>query len=211
MGSIPPWTGDPDPYDVQLDDGIGLIVRTDFRDEEKWKAFLEVVKRAEEEGNAPEVDEDEQMQNDDEDDSSGSEEESSGDEEMEPDASQQTNTRMDISNSVAVPPASVFHIINPLRPSPLATRLNEASNLSLLRVLCDLEIVPAPKKPEPKSDEYFVAPKKEKKEDQEGVGNRLVNKFGWKEVYRGEYYSPATEVYELMMMRGLPRQGDLGV
>ncbi|KAG9011188.1 hypothetical protein FRB90_007421 [Tulasnella sp. 427] len=195
-----PWLTDKDPLD--LDDGEGgvvnargVIVRTDFSDDAAWETFLGHVKVAEREGfegmMAGGPDEKKEEDEEDQDDS-----ESSDEEDQDEDGAQQ---QMDVdqgSSSTAVPQVpSIFHIVDPPPSDPLRSSLQDASNIRLLRLFNDVQVVPAPPKPRPPPGDLFSGMPKKKPQQQQvpaaaaaatgGENNRLVDKFGWKEVYPG--------------------------
>ncbi|KAG8910690.1 hypothetical protein FRC01_006188, partial [Tulasnella sp. 417] len=193
-----PWLVDKDPFD--LDDGSsesrsvnmkGVIVRTDFSNDAAWDQFVAQVREAEKEGfSGLMAGPDEQEGGEEE----GEDSESSDEEEEEEGAPQQ----MDVdpagqgsSSSASQGDApSVFHIINPAPTDPLRPLVENASNLRLLRLFNDVQIVPAPPKPRPPQGDLFSGmPKKKQQQPQaetkSSPNNRLVDKFGWKEVYPG--------------------------
>ena len=123
------FMADPDPFDEISKDTlqIGIILRTDFTDEDAWQSFYSKLKDAEQtfvaENNPEPEDEhdpsssDQQMV-DGEDDSSEDEQDSS----------------------------QIFKVINPSSPAH-RTRFSNISNLTALRLLNDVSIRPAPSPP----------------------------------------------------------------
>lgn len=170
---------DPDPLD--LDDGPdglvklkGAIIRTDYSDDTAWESILTAVQTAEQEGFA-------QLAAAAEGDDEAGESSGEDDEEDEGEEEETKDDQMDTSGeaSESGPPPSIFHIVQP--PSgELRAALENASNLRLLRLFNDIEIIRAPTKPPPPG-EYFVASKKKPV----SPNNRLVEKYSYKEVYRG--------------------------
>ncbi|KAF8322661.1 hypothetical protein DL93DRAFT_2162783 [Clavulina sp. PMI_390] len=163
----------------------GLIIRTDFSDENKWEEFIGVVLRSEREGmkdllladeaetsNTGGGDEDE----DDESEEDGEPEgEDAGDEdaEMVDASSDDPNTRhqSDAFVFVDLSPSSVV----PERIDPSV--LQNSSNITLLRLFNDLDIVPSPRLPEGrKRINGSLGP---------NPANRLVDSHGLHEIYRG--------------------------
>ncbi|KIO33576.1 hypothetical protein M407DRAFT_240978 [Tulasnella calospora MUT 4182] len=189
-----PWLVDKDPLD--LDDGPsegrvvnakGVIVRTDFSNDAAWDEFVSRVKEAEKEGVSGLTTGPGEEEGDGEE---GEDSESSSDEEEEGDA-QQMDVDPTGGGEGSAPRAevpSVFHIINPAPTDPLRALVENASNIRLLRLFNDVQIVPAPPKPRPPQGDLFSGmPKKKQQQPQpeKPPSNRLVDKFGWKEVYPG--------------------------
>ncbi|KAG8939061.1 hypothetical protein FRC04_007036 [Tulasnella sp. 424] len=195
-----PWLVDKDPLD--LDDGPsearvvnarGVIVRTDFSNDGAWDEFVARVKEAEREGFSGMVtgpnEEGEGEEGEDSESSEEEEEEESGQQTMDVDP---TGGAGEGSSSQTEIP-SVFHIINPEPTDPLRALLENAPNIRLLRLFNDVQIVPAPPKPRPPQGDLFSGMPKKKQQQQPSSAaasspkntNRLVDKFGWKEVYPG--------------------------
>ncbi|KAH8119023.1 hypothetical protein DFH11DRAFT_1780352 [Phellopilus nigrolimitatus] len=149
----------------------GIVVRTDYSNEEAWTSFVDALKEAEKDLAAPE---NEDMT---ENTSSGSagqpgaegaveSESESEDEEMDAD------TPGAGSSSVASESAaSLFAIVSPLASSPLRPRLTGISNLAALRLFNEVDAVRTPAVP---AGARRVRP-----------GNRLVDLDGFVEAYSG--------------------------
>ncbi|KAG8907477.1 hypothetical protein FRB99_004053 [Tulasnella sp. 403] len=187
-----PWASDPDLFDLDdrnTGDSIvglkGVIVRTDYANDVAWERFVSAVKETEAEG-IREMSE--KMQEDD----GGNEgdEEGSTEDEDEDNEDEERDAKMDVSEAgqegtttqpdPAPPKGSAFHIVE-LPPDQRHITEN-ASNLRLLRLFNDVDIVEAPKKPPPEGV-YYVGP--QAKETTISPDNKLVEKFGLKEVYPG--------------------------
>ncbi|KAG9049193.1 hypothetical protein FS837_010915 [Tulasnella sp. UAMH 9824] len=191
-----PWLVDKDPLD--LDDGPaegrmvnakGVIVRTDFSNDTAWDEFVSRVKEAEREGFSGLTAGPEEVEGGDEEgaDSESSDEEEEGEgeaQQMEVDPAGQAGSSSSASQA-EIP--SVFHIINPAPTDPLRSLVEDASNIRLLRLFNDIQIVPAPPKPRPPQGDLFsgMPKKKPQPQSEKPSNNRLVDKFGWKEVYPG--------------------------
>ena len=155
------YSTDDDPRDdVSVDaPGLGIVVRTDFADEGAWQAFYEKLQAAEAEfSSGP----DEAM---------GAEApaeagSSSNDNDAEMDEDVPEDAELDEGNS-----APIFTVIN---PSDAAQRqlLEGISSLAALRLFNDVDIRPAP--PLPAGEKRIKPP------------NRLVDCYGWQEVYTGK-------------------------
>ncbi|KZP17946.1 hypothetical protein FIBSPDRAFT_829851 [Athelia psychrophila] len=167
------FSTDADPWDAESRDRheLGIVVRTDYADEDAWGRFCARLRDAElefatapefevggdsmaEDGPGPGTDQPtaqphgaETATRDDEE-----EEESSDDEDEDA-------------------PAPIFHILNPATPSPRAA-LTGISNLAALRLLNDVDVRSAPKPP---AGTKPVA-----------SANQLVDRDGWQEVYAGK-------------------------
>ncbi|GJE92156.1 hypothetical protein PsYK624_083090 [Phanerochaete sordida] len=152
--------------DDQLDNvtvdvpGLGIVLRTDFSNEDAWQAFHEKLQAAEAEfSSAP----DEPMEAE-----SSNTGESSKDKEQEMD---QDDTEPDDAEADEDDNAPIFSVINPDAPEDRA-RLQGISNLTALRLLNDVDIRPAPA---PAAGEKRIKPP-----------NRLVDYHGWQEIYSGK-------------------------
>ncbi|KAF7983785.1 hypothetical protein HWV62_19003 [Athelia sp. TMB] len=161
-----PFSTDADPWDADSRNRpeMGLIVRTDYGDEDAWGRFCTRLTEAEIEfASAPE-DEDEDMAED-APESTGQSSAQAEDNAMQEDDDESSD------EEDSDPPAPIFHIINPSTPTSRSA-LTGISNLAALRLLNDLEIRPAPKPP------AGTKPIKD--------ANRLVDHDGWQEVYSGK-------------------------
>ncbi|KAG9000816.1 hypothetical protein FRB94_005142 [Tulasnella sp. JGI-2019a] len=176
-----PWAADHDDFD--LNDGPederiiplkGVIVRTDYSNDQAWDSFLGIVRAAEKEALE---DSDTAMEGDDSGEgTSGSDEGEEG-----PETTQATGQGSGGTPAASTTsPLAVFHILD-LSLDRRSHAIN-ASNIVLLRLLADLKIIYAPR-PAPPSGQYFVAPKARDKPI--SPMNPLVEKFGYKEAYEG--------------------------
>ena len=161
-----PFSTDADPWDADSRNRLemGLVVRTDYGDEDAWGRFCTRLMEAEIEfASAPE-DGDEEMAED-VPESTGQSSAQAEDNAMQEDDDESSD------EEDSDPPAPIFYIINPSTPTSRAA-LTGISNLAALRLLNDLEIRPAPKPP------ADTKPIKD--------ANRLVDHDGWQEVYSGK-------------------------
>ncbi|KAG8864330.1 hypothetical protein FRB96_006152 [Tulasnella sp. 330] len=176
-----PWASDKDDFD--LDDGPdaeriislkGVIIRTDYSNDQAWSTFVTIMRDAEQEAL-----EDSDTAMEDGDDSS---EEDSESEEEEEEAKQDPgqSSKPSSPGSGTSNPPSVFHILD--LPPKQRSHVSNASNIALLRLLTELNIVAAPR-PAPPRGQYFVSPKT--KDKHVSPMNPLIEKFGYKEVYEG--------------------------
>ncbi|KAH7926521.1 hypothetical protein BV22DRAFT_347801 [Leucogyrophana mollusca] len=154
------WVVDPDTLDEVSSSRpeLGLVVRTDYSDENAWLGFVEKLQRAEEEFTAST--DDEGMAEDEPGGSAGPADEDTEDNEDDDDDDDED------------PSQPIFHIINPSSPEERAV-LTNISNLTALRLFTDIDIRPAPAPP---TGTGRVNPP-----------NRLVDRDGWQEIYTGKY------------------------
>lgn len=149
---------DPDPFDhLTEDDELGLIVRTDFSNEEAWSAFCNQVQQSQKDLisdlslNQPDQEPDEgndiQMATEDADDADDDESDSS-------------NESPDF-----------LKILNPVEQSD-RIRFTNISNLTALRLFNDVDIRPTP--PRPAGTKPISTP------------NPLIDVSGWQEIYSGK-------------------------
>lgn len=156
------YSTDDDPLDSVTVDapGLGIIVRTDFTNEEAWNTFCERLQEAEAEfSTAP----DEPMEAES---STAGESSKEKDEAMDEDEKEEGDVEADDNDT-----APIVSIINPTTPDDRAG-LQDISNLTALRLLNDVDIRPAPV---PAPGEKRIKPP-----------NRLVDYHGWQEVYSGK-------------------------
>lgn len=163
---------DMDPFDKDSKDTpeIGILVRTDYSDEDAWQTFHSKLQDAEKEFTAEDVSEENKMTEDEPSDSSHSNhasDPSSQSTAIEGDAMEEDEESS--SEDEDQPP--IFKIINPSTPDQRAT-LSLASNLSALRLLNDVNIQRAPSPP---AGTKRIKPP-----------NRLVDHDGWQEAYSGK-------------------------
>lgn len=177
LSNTAPWIGHSDPYD--LDDGLGdervtplrgLIIRTDYSNDKAWATIVEAIRNGERE-----VLEDKDSEMEEESSEEGSDEE----EEAEAEEAGHARTGDSGASSSTSRPPSLFHIIDPSEQDR-RNALTNACNIALLRLFCDVDVIPAPK-PAPPPGEYFAAPKTK----YVSPANPLVEKYGLKEVYGG--------------------------
>jgi len=154
---------DDDEYDTG--GGIGIVVRTDYANEEAWQAFCSTLRESEKDFEAEgetetaegEEVEDAAMDQDEQSATQGgaepADEQSDDDEDMEEDGT-----------------FTIFAIIDP--PSDKRHTLSNISNLAALRLFNDIDIVDAPKPPE--GTKRIKPP------------NRLIDQDGFQEVYTGK-------------------------
>ncbi|KAJ6558531.1 hypothetical protein DFH09DRAFT_1163112 [Mycena vulgaris] len=154
---------DDDPFDEIVGDGpqLGLLLRTDFSNEDAWQAFCARLKSEEQDfiasvqPSAPSASASEPAQ--------GS---STGDVKMtDDDADDESDDES--ADGLSAP---IVKIINPVSEQDKALVLH-ISNLAALRLFNDVDIHPAPSPP---ADTKRISPP-----------NRLVDKKGWQEIYTG--------------------------
>ena len=141
--------------------GLGIVVRTDFSDEEAWQAFSEKLQAAEAEFSSALPEEPTEAES-----SAAGASSKDNDEEMDEDDPEADDVEVDESDT-----APVFSVINPTVPSD-RERLQSISNLTALRLFNDVDIRFAPT---PASDEKRIKPP-----------NRLVDFHGRQEIYNGK-------------------------
>ncbi|KAF8842985.1 hypothetical protein BDN67DRAFT_898054, partial [Paxillus ammoniavirescens] len=150
---------DNDPLDVissQLPQ-LGLILRTDFSNQDAWLAFCARLQEGEKEFTAESDDQDQGMQE------AGSSKQSA-DSTDEPDQ-EHSDDESDEDN----PP--IFHLIDPTSPQERES-LAHISNLTALRLFNDVDVRSAPSPPQ--GTRRINPP------------NRLVDCHGWQEIYLGK-------------------------
>ncbi|KAI0812527.1 hypothetical protein BC629DRAFT_1473537, partial [Irpex lacteus] len=173
---VAPYTTDDDPLDSVSTDapGLGILVRTDFSNEQAWQSFLEKLHEAEAEF-AADVEvgptEDDAM---DEDEDSGEEDDEEEEESI--GGAAQASSSSSSSNPLSNSPPPIFAIVDPTSPTttPLTrAQLENISNLTALRLFNDVSI-------------RLLPPPHEKRPVARSPPNRLVNLHGWQEVYTGK-------------------------
>ncbi|KAF5370783.1 hypothetical protein D9758_002131 [Tetrapyrgos nigripes] len=162
---ISPFKQDSDPFDQLLEDVVGgVLIRTDYDDENAWQAFSAKLKEAEAELSGPPPDAEPEASslkssdNVDVDMDKGQNAEGDGDDD-ESDDSDSDGTE-----------GNLIKVINPT-VSEEHTIFRNISNLRALRLFNDVDIRPAPPVP---SGSKRVSPQ-----------NRLVDQAGWQEIYSG--------------------------
>jgi hypothetical protein len=180
--SVRSWQTDSDPFDfVDPPNGFvnlrGLIIRTDFSNKEAWDEFLRILADSEKSGKEDLLSTGtgaEPMEVDDEED-----EDESSDEEDEENVDPLPDPATGSTSATSQPPfaedASAFIIIDPsVNPAPhIAPEiLLNASNIALLRLFNDVDIIPVPSLP-PSNKRIKPAT------------NPLVDHTGFQEVYHG--------------------------
>jgi hypothetical protein len=150
---------DDDPFDhLFADYDGGILLRTDFTDENAWGIFLERFTKAKSE--IEEATKDDSNMDEDTPDQSTRGPADSATKEDEDDSSDDETTGIE----------SLIAVINPTLPDERAV-FNGISNLSALRLLNDVDIRPAP---QPAAGTRRITPP-----------NRLVDQNGWQEIYTG--------------------------
>ncbi|KAG8963050.1 hypothetical protein FRC03_003485 [Tulasnella sp. 419] len=173
-GAEAPWKSDADPFDLVDEDESGLVglrgivVRTDYSDPAAWGKFKEVLEQSEKEGF-----EELRAQVGDEDVQSGASGEAE-DVEMKATPEDEEDSEDE--------PESIFHIID--MPPDQQGVLENASNLTLLRLFCDVVVIPE-WKPVRKDDDGLFSSTKTKEKNTPWSKNRLAGLNGWKEGYEG--------------------------
>lgn len=148
-----------DPFDELSRDTseIGIVLRTDFTNDDAWQTFHSKLQDAEQTfatENNPEPDDDKMVQD--------------GPEPL----NQQTADEAEDSSSEEEEDSSpIFKVINASSPAHRA-QFSQISNLTALRLLNDVSIRPAPVPP---AGEKRIKPP-----------NRLVDHDGWQEIYTGK-------------------------
>ncbi|KAL5528650.1 hypothetical protein ACEPAF_7786 [Sanghuangporus sanghuang] len=152
---------------VDEENVAGIVVRTDYSDDAAWSTFIEKLIQAERELAMPLDEEDflTEEANADEQDHDGSE--SDSDEEM---ASPAQNTE----KSSALSRNSLFALLIPPDSSPLRPRLVGASNLAVLRLVNEVDVIRTPRPPA-RIGQTRLAPS----------GHRLTDLHGFVEAYSG--------------------------
>jgi len=149
-------TEDDDPYDAILSDVVGgLVIRTDFSNEEAWNAFSAELKEAEDE-------------------ISGSGEQPAEGPAQGNTSTEATDVIMDDGNesedSEGTEEGKLIKVVNPTSPEEREI-LENISNIRALRLFNDIDIRPSPPV---QSGSRRVSPQ-----------NRLVDFAGWQEIYSG--------------------------
>ncbi|TFY67930.1 hypothetical protein EVJ58_g1323 [Rhodofomes roseus] len=154
---------DDDPLDDMSDDapGIGILVRTDYSNEEAWQAFYGKLQESEAEFASAESPEDDPMTGDAPQPAEGSS--SSG-----PDNDRNALDEDDEDEDEE--PPQIFFVIN--APPEGRARFANISNLAALRLLNDVDVRAAPSPP---AGTKRIKPP-----------NRLVDHDGWQEIYTGK-------------------------
>lgn len=162
------FSEDADPWDVESRDRLelGIVVRTDYADEEAWGRFSQRLHDAELEFAAAPEEDDEMAQDEPE----AAQTAAQGAEETQ-DANNAMQEDEEESSDEEDGPAPVFHILNPSTPAARDV-VSGISNLSALRLLNDVDVRPAPKPP---AGTKPISP-----------SNRLVDHEGWQEIYLGK-------------------------
>ncbi|EKM54531.1 uncharacterized protein PHACADRAFT_175053 [Phanerochaete carnosa HHB-10118-sp] len=156
------YSTDDDPLDDATDaPGLGVVVRTDFSNEEAWQAFSEKLQAAEAEFSSAPSNEPKKAES-----STAGETSRDADEEMDEDGPEADEAELDESDT-----APIFNVINPTATSGCEW-LQDISNLTALRLFNDVDIRPAPA---PATGEKRIKPP-----------NRLVDYHGWQEIYIGK-------------------------
>ncbi|KAF9227275.1 hypothetical protein BS17DRAFT_775222 [Gyrodon lividus] len=138
---------------------LGLLLRTDFSDEDAWQAFCARLQEGEKEFIAKS--DDQGMQ----DEEAGLPEQSQANNTNEPD-----QDSSDDSDDGAAPPP-IFHVITPTSPQQRES-LACISNLTALRLFNDVDVRSAPSPPQ--GIQRINPP------------NRLIDCHGWQEIYLGK-------------------------
>ncbi|KAL0956156.1 hypothetical protein HGRIS_002317 [Hohenbuehelia grisea] len=148
---------DSDPSD-QLVDGpeLGLLLRTDFSDEEAWKSFISRLEGAEAELA-------EALKPEPQAEPHGEAEVKNADDAMDEDSDSE-------DDEPAAVPSPVLRVVNPDAPEERSV-VSGISNLTALRLFNDIDIRPAP--PLPPDSKRVLSP------------NPLIDYFGWQEIYSG--------------------------
>ena len=154
--------------------GVGILVRTDFTNDDAWDSFVVDLREAEKElltesgdpsntadgtDNAIAVD--------------GAEAESEPESDEDGDVEMQgaaTNGQTHATNGNTPSPPSIFTLVNPSETDPLRAQISNASNLKVLRLFNDVSVKRAISPPQ-------GTPRVR--------GNRLIDCDGYVEVYEG--------------------------
>jgi len=141
--------------------GLGIVVRTDFSNEEAWQTFYEKLQAAEAEFSSASPDEPMEAEGS----ATGG---ASKDKNEDVDEDEPAGDDVEVDESDTAP---IFSVIN---PTALGERekLQNISNLTALRLFNDVDIRPAPA---PAAGEKRIKPP-----------NRLVDYHGWQEIYNGK-------------------------
>ncbi|KDR75341.1 hypothetical protein GALMADRAFT_249382 [Galerina marginata CBS 339.88] len=160
----PTYDSDPDPSDPVLEDGeLGLIIRTDFSNDESWNTFLHRVQIAQKEllSELTSGDAEEPTQN------VENEEGTS----MATDSEPSENAQEEDSDSSSESP-DIVKILNPSHEAD-RIKLKDISNIAALRLFNDVDIhcTPLP----PPGTKRISPP------------NPLIDQGGWQEIYTGKH------------------------
>ncbi|KDQ15817.1 hypothetical protein BOTBODRAFT_186875 [Botryobasidium botryosum FD-172 SS1] len=182
-----PWISDPDPLDfdhVDTEGGIvkhvGILIRTDYTNDEAWKAFSTTLEQAEKDGLAALTEEMKDVEVGEEKGEESDEEEEGEEEEVaEAEAQGDAKPQGESSGGTADYSMEDTNTVDAKDNAFLALDLapdfrdgfRNASNLTLLRLFNDVDIVPSPKLPQ---GAQRIRPP-----------NRLVDRDGYQEVYDG--------------------------
>ncbi|KAL6298255.1 hypothetical protein BKA93DRAFT_830851 [Sparassis latifolia] len=152
---------DGDPYDAFSGNapGLGVLVRTDYSDEEAWKAFCAKLQEGEAEFKAAAEEQDATDEPMEAGGDAPATEQAAGDEEMD----QEDDDAEEEESS------QIIFVVD--APSPSRAALMHISNLAALRLLNDVDVRRAPPRP-------ADTPK--------AKAHRLVDQDGWQEVYVGK-------------------------
>ncbi|KAH9935515.1 uncharacterized protein B0H18DRAFT_415140 [Fomitopsis serialis] len=159
----PDFVADDDPFDDISDDapGLGILVRTDYSNEEAWQAFYGKLQESEAEFASAQSPEDDPMAGDVPQAAEGSS--SSG-----PDNGPSAMDEDDDDDDEE--PPHIFFVVN--APPEGRARLTNISNVAALRLLNDVDVRAAPSPPP--GTKRIKPP------------NRLVDHDGWQETYTGK-------------------------
>lgn len=183
---------DPDYWDVESRDApeIGIVVRTDYTNEDAWKTFCIKLQDAEKEFTSEVSSEDEKMAEDEP--ASGLQGQTSQPGQVE---SMEEDEGEGSSDDDGECSTSIFRVINPASPQNRVS-LTTISNLSALRLLNDVDIRVAPTPPE--GTKRINPP------------NRLVDHDGWQEIYTGKtLWIYDTKSNDDQCVRLVSQQGDV--
>ena len=152
---------DPDPFDhLTEDDQLGLIIRTDFSNEEAWSAFCNQVQVSQKDFISD-------LTNDSPNQESVSDPEGN-DIQLEKPTSDEADGESDSSNDE---PPDFLKILNPVEQSD-RVRFTNISNLRALRLFNDVDIRPTPERPVGTKPISPPCP--------------LIDQLGWQEIYSGK-------------------------
>jgi len=150
---------DPDPYDYLTEDNeLGLIIRTDFSNEEAWSAFCNQVQVSQKDfisdltNNSPDK---------------GSASNPEGNDIQTATLDEADNGESDSSNE----PPDILKILNPVEQSDIV-KFTNISNLRALRLFNDVDIRPTPERPVETKPISPPCP--------------LTDLLGWQEIYSGK-------------------------
>lgn len=179
-----------DPFDFPDEDGIisqrGFVVRTDFSDDQKWSSFCETILKSEREGMKDlleaNVEQGTSTTNNDDQGDSSSDEEDEEDNDRDGDVPM-TDGVPETGSNEEDPGSDAFIFLDASKALPRSTGaiapgdFNNATNLALLRLLNDVDIVPCLALPSGK--------KRIKGSLGQSPSVRLVDSHGFHEVYTG--------------------------